>query len=165
MEILPDKIKREFKAKTLEEYGQIFFNVIGADSIAFVELLDTSDKVVRTVPVTNGRADFYYLAPGKYGARLINDTNGNGVWDTGNYSQHLQPEKVCYYHQILELKANFDLTQDWFVNEHTPDRQKPDEMKKQKPDEDRKKKQREERNRQRNGSSNSSRNSGRSYSY
>ena len=163
--LFTDKIKREFKAKTLEEYGQIFFNVIGADSIAFVELLDASDKVVRTVPVTNGRADFYYLAPGKYGARLINDTNGNGVWDTGNYSQHLQPEKVCYYHQILELKANFDLTQDWFVNERTPDRQKPEEMKKQKPDEDRKKKQREERNRQRNGSSNSSRNSGRSYSY
>ena len=162
--LFTDKQKREFKAKTLEEYGQIFFNIVGADSIAFVELLDGSDKVVRTVPVVDGRADFYYLAPGKYGARLINDTNGNGIWDTGKYSEHLQPEKVCYYPMLLELKANFDLTQDWNVNEREPDRQKPDDMKKQKPDEDRKKKEREQRNKNRNSSS-SSRNSGQGYSY
>ena len=161
--LFTNKVKREFKAKQVEEYGQIFFNVNGADSIAFVELLDASDKVVRTVPVTEGRADFYYLSPGKYGARLINDTNGNGVWDTGKYSEHLQPEKVCYYPQVLELKANFDLTQDWNVNLNAPDKQKPDEMKKQKPDDEKKKKEREQRNRNRNGSS--SGNSGRGYSY
>lgn len=163
--LFTDKVKREFKAKALEEYGQIFFNVSGADSPAFVELLDASDKVLRTVNVVDGRADFYYLPPGKYGARLINDSNGNGMWDTGKYSDHLQPETVCYYPMILELKANFDLTQDWNVNERKPDRQKPEEMKKQKPDEDRKKKEREQRNKNRNGSANSSRNTGRGYSY
>ena len=55
--------------------------------LAFVELLDGQDKVLRTVPVVDGKADFYFLNPGKYGARLINDTNGNGVWDTGNYAE------------------------------------------------------------------------------
>ena len=165
--LFTDKVKREFKAKTLEDYGQIFFNVHGADSVVFVELLDGSDKVLRTVSVVDGRADFYYLPPGKYGARLINDANGNGIWDTGKYSEHLQPEVVCYYPMLLELKANFDLTQDWYVNEKAPDQQKPEEMKKQKPDEDRKKKEREQRNKNRNNSSSSSssRNSGRGYSY
>ena len=38
--LFSDKIKKDFKAKKLEEYGQIFFNVHGADSLAFVELLD-----------------------------------------------------------------------------------------------------------------------------
>lgn len=57
--------------KKPEEYGQIFYNVTGADSIAFVELLDAQDKVVRTVPVVDGKADFYFLNPGKYSARLI----------------------------------------------------------------------------------------------
>ena len=77
----------------------------------------------------------------------------------------MELRKICKSYGDKKVLQNFDLTQDWFVNERTPDRQKPEEMKKQKPDEDRKKKQREERNRQRNGSSNSSRNSGRSYSY
>ena len=28
----------------------------------------------------DGMVDFYFLNPGKYAARLINDTNGNGEW-------------------------------------------------------------------------------------
>mgnify|MGYP003058995516 CR=1 FL=1 len=137
--LFTDKIKKEFKVKKPEEYGQIFYNVTGADSIAFVELLDAQDKVVRTVPVVDGKADFYFLNPGKYSARLINDTNGNGVWDTGKYEDKRQPEKVYYYPQVIELKANFDLTQDWNIHEKPLDKQKPDELKKQKPDEDKKK--------------------------
>ena len=159
--LFSDKIKKDFKAKKLEEYGQIFFNVHGADSLAFVELLDGQDKVLRTVPVVDGKADFYFLNPGKYGARLINDTNGNGVWDTGNYAEKRQPEMVYYYPMVLELKANFDLTQEWNIKAKSLDRQKPDELKKQKPDEDKKKQNRNKNNR----SGNSSRNSGRGYSY
>ena len=156
-------MKKEFKAKALEEYGQIFFDVTGADSVAFVELLDPQDKVLqdkvlRTVPVSpEGRADFYFLAPGKYGARLVNDTNGNGRWDTGNYAEKRQPEAVYYYWQVIELKANFDLQQSWNIKDRPRDKQKPDELKKQKPDEDKKKKNRNNRG--------SSGNSGRGYSY
>ena len=138
--LFTDKVKKEFKVKKPEEYGQIFFDVSGADSLAFVDLLDAQDKVVRTVPVVNGRADFYFLNPGKYSARLINDRNGNGVWDTGKYEDKRQPEEVYYYYQVLELKANFDLTQSWNIHDRPLDQQKPGELKKQKPDEDKKKK-------------------------
>lgn len=163
--LFTDKIKKEFKAKKLEEYGQIFFNVQGADSLAFVELLDAQDKVLRTVPLVDGKADFYFLNPGKYGARLINDTNGNGVWDTGNYAEKRPPEMVYYYPQVLELKANFDLTQDWNVLAKPLDKQKPEEMKKQKPDEDKKNKNKNKNNQNSRNNSSSNRNSGRSYSY
>lgn len=156
-----DKVKKEIKVKKLDEYGQIFFNVRGADSLAFVELLDGQDKVLRTVPVIDGKADFYFLNPGKYGARLINDKNGNGVWDTGNYAEKRQPEMVYYYPMVLELKANFDLTQDWNVLEKPLDKQKPEELKKQKPDEDKKNKNRDRNSR----SSSRSGNSGRGRSY
>ena len=161
-----DKVKKEFKVKNLEEYGQIFFNITGADSVAFVDLLDAQDKVVRTVPVIDGKADFYYLNPGKYGARLVNDTNGNGVWDTGDYANKRQPEMVYYYPQVLEFKANFDLVQDWDVKAKPLDKQKPDELKKQKPDEDKKKKNNKNSSNSGNrNNNNSNRNSGRGYSY
>ena len=144
--LFTDKVKKEFKVKKPEEYGQIFFDVSGADSLAFVDLLDAQDKVVRTVPVVNGRADFYFLNPGKYSARLTNDRNGNGVWDTGKYEDKRQPEEVYYYYQVLELKANFDLTQSWNIHDRPLDQQKPGELKKQKPDEDKKKKNQNNRN-------------------
>ncbi len=135
-----DKVKQELKVKTLEEYGTILFDIIGADSTAFVELVDAQDNVIRTVSVVDGKADFYYLTPGKYGARLIVDTNKNGQWDTGNLKEHLQPEKVYYYFQLLELKANFELQQTWNLFDRPLDQQKPLDLKKQKPEESKKKK-------------------------
>lgn len=140
--LFTDKIKQNIKVRSLEEYGAIYFNVSGCDSIAFVELLDTQDKVVRKVPVVNGQADFYFLNPGKYCARLVNDTNGNGVWDSGEYETKRQPEMVYYYPQILEPKANWEVEQTWDVKALPLDKQKPDELKKQKPDEDKKKRDR-----------------------
>ena len=141
--LFTDKIKQAFKVRAQEEYAAIYFNVSGADSTAFVQLLDAQDKVLRQVPVINGQADFYYLNPGKYCARLINDTNKNGLWDTGHYGDKRQPEMVYYYPQILEPKANWELEQTWNVAEKSLDRQKPEELKKQKPDEDKKKKNRD----------------------
>ncbi len=135
-----DKLKQAFKVRSLDEYGAIFFNVSGIDTTAFVELLDAQDKVLLKAPVIEGKADFYYLNPGKYCARLVEDVNGNGIWDTGNYAEKRQPEKVYYYTQILDLKALWEIEQDWNVNAKPLDKQKLDELKKQKPDEDKKKK-------------------------
>ena len=108
--LFTDKIKQGFKVRKLEEYASITFLVTGADSTAFVELLDAQDKVVRRRSLTDGGyADFYFLNPGKYCARLVNDRNGNGIWDTGNFEKGEQPEEVYYYNMILEPKANWDL--------------------------------------------------------
>ncbi len=138
--LFTDKIKNDFKIKTPEEYGAIFFNIGGLDTVpAFVELLNEQDKVLRTVDVADGKADFYFLNPGKYGARLVADSNGNRQWDTGDYAKGLPPEPVYYYWQLLELKANFELTQTWNLKDRPLDQQKPSELKKQKPDEKKKK--------------------------
>ncbi len=138
--LFTDKIKQGFKVRSEDEYASITFNITGADPSAFVELLDAQDKVVRRRRVVNGIADFYFLNPGKYSARLINDRNGNGEWDTGNFEKGLQPEEVYYYNMILEPKANWDLNkQSWDIHATPLDKQKLDELKKQKPDEDKKK--------------------------
>lgn len=140
--LFTDKVKMPFKVKSLDDYATLSFNVVNADSTAYIELLDGQDKVVTRTNVIKGRADFYYLIPGKYYARLINDTNGNGVWDTGKYDTNLQPEEVFYYPQMLELRALWETEQEWDVRAVSLEKQKLDVLKKQKPDEDKKKKER-----------------------
>ena len=147
--LFTDKIKQSFKVRSEDEYFTLHFNVTGADPMAFVELLDAQDKVVRKRRIDKGMADFYFLNPGKYGARLINATNGNGEWDTGDYAKGQQPEAVYYYPNILEYKALWDTTQNWDIHATPVDKQKPDELKKQKPDEDKRKKDREQDNQNR----------------
>ena len=146
-------ITKDFTVKQPENYGAIFFDVSGTDGQpAFVELLSDQDRVLRHVRVEGGKADFHFLNPGKYCARLIIDSNENGQWDTGFWAggpaihasadslvTRRQPEEVYYYWQILELKANFELNQTWDIKDRPLEKQKPDDMKKQKPDETKKK--------------------------
>lgn len=135
-----DKIKQDFKVRGEDEYFSLHFNISGVDTTAFMELLSTQDKVVRRREVKKGVADFYFLNPGKYAARLIVDRNNNGVWDTGDYEKKLQPETVYYFPRILEYKALWDITQPWNVKERAADKQKPEELKKQKADDKKNKK-------------------------
>lgn len=135
-----NKVKQTMKVKKLDEYGTILLNITGADSTAVVELLDGSGKVLRQQRITpQNTADFYYLNPGtKFYIRLFNDRNGNGVWDTGKYSEHLQPEEVYYFPKVWEMKANFDFEENWNINAVPVEKQKLDEIKKQKPEETKK---------------------------
>lgn len=142
--LFTNTINQTIRVKSLDEYGHIYFNVHNVSLPAFVELLDSQDKVLRREQVVDGKADFRYLNPGKYGARLVEDRNGNGVWDTGNFEAGEQPEMVYYYFQLVETKALWEIEQDWYVTDRPLDRQKPDELKKQKPDE--KKNRRQNRN-------------------
>ena len=54
-----------------------------------------------TVKFANYRA-------GKYFLRVIYDTNKNGVWDTGNVKEGLQPEKIYNEPKELSIRANWD---------------------------------------------------------
>ena len=132
-----DKVENTLKVKTLEDYGTLYLNITGAGPHAIVQLLNSSDAIVRQQPVSRqNTCDFYFLQPNtKYYIRLFNDDNQNGVWDTGNYEAKRQPEEIFYFPKVWEMKANFEFEETWDVQDIPLDKQKLDEIKKQKPDE------------------------------
>ena len=52
------------------------------------------------------------MKPGDYSVRIIFDENKNGIQDTGNYLENLQPEKVFYYPKPITVRSNWDVQQD-----------------------------------------------------
>ncbi|MFM2250714.1 MAG: hypothetical protein RLZZ358_1641 [Bacteroidota bacterium] len=44
-----------------------------------------------------GKFSFSLLDPGTYSLRVIEDRNGNGIWDPSNYTQRIASERVFYY--------------------------------------------------------------------
>ena len=141
-------IKQEFRVRDLDEYGALFVHVIAPEDTALViQLLGRSDKPVRQFRADkDGRADFFYLKPGEFFLRCFIDRNGNEKWDTGNYAEGLQPEEVFYFPQPIQVKAKWDIEQDWNIRNIEVCKQKPLTITKQKPD---KKKDIKDRNRQR----------------
>ena len=135
------KIKEtSLKTKAIADYGTIFLNLPQSPEYTIIELMEGDGKIVRRQPISNEKtADFYFLPAGKkYYLRLFYDKNRNGIWDTGNYEQHQQPEEVYYYPKSWEMKANFEFEETWIVDAVPWDRQKLDEIKKQKPEENKK---------------------------
>ena len=130
----------EFKIKKEDEYGYLYLNINGVDTTAFVELLCSGDAPVRKAKVKDGGVLFMDLKPDKYYARIVIDTNGNGVWDTGNYIEKRQPEEVYYSPKMYEIMQNWQVEETWNVNSTPLAKQKPLEITKNKPKEATKKK-------------------------
>ncbi len=123
----------DFQERMPEDYAHLLFNVRGIDAPAFIQLLDEKDKPVQQAPVVDGKAKFIHVVPGTYFVRMVVDSNGNGRFDTGNLTEHRQPEMVYYFNGKLQLRANWQLSQDWAPSSTDLVRQKPEEVKINKP--------------------------------
>ena len=135
-------IKKEIPVTPEEEFSSLFIRLILPDTAAYVQLMDNSDKVVRSAKAVNNRADFFYLKPGEYYLRLFIDRNNDGKWTTGDYAANRQPEEVFYFPKSLTLRARWEVEQDWDVRGIPLNKQKPEAITKQKPDAEKKIKQR-----------------------
>lgn len=126
---------QELNVRPASEYCSLTLMLSGLDPSmpAFVELLGSGDKLERTALVENGRAYFPFLNPGKYYARMIEDRNGNGRYDTGDYSTLTQPETAFYYPKAFNIKKNWDKEETWDVYGTAIDQQKPRAILKNRP--------------------------------
>lgn len=127
--------KQGFKVKTEDSYATLLFNITGmADTTVVVQLLNSQDVMVKEVSTSNGRAEFFYIKPDTYYARMFIDSNNNGVWDTGDYAADRQAETTYYYPDKIECKAKWDLTLTWNPTSRSLNLQKPMTITKQKPE-------------------------------
>ena len=127
-----DKLKFRFSIGTDENYGSVFVLLPDAPSTAVVQLLKDDKKVVSQVPLQDQRADFFYVEPGEYYARLFDDRNGNGVWDTGEFATLKQPEATYYFPEAFTVRANWDAEITWKLNVVSLLKQKPEPLRKTK---------------------------------
>ena len=143
-----DPLEHKFTTKNEEDYCSITFNITNFnDTInAFMELLNTSDTPIRRVNVVNRKAVFPYLPPGKYYARIFEDHNGNGIYDTGELETNTQPDLAYYYPKLINLRKNWDSSEEWAVFDTAIDLMKPETLKKNKPETDKRARQRKNTN-------------------
>ena len=112
----------------------MFLSLSNAHESTVVQLLGSDGKPVAQAPTKNGRAEFYYVQPGKYYLRCFFDRNGDGKWTTGSWLPRRNPEEVYYFPKEIEVRANWDLNESWDVTALRLDKQKPDALVKQRSD-------------------------------
>ncbi len=113
-----DTIKIDFKTREEKYYGTVKLKLSIPESKGqyIVQLLDDKETVVRESIIKAGETiNYEYLYPQQYKLKLIYDDNINEKWDTGNYIQKTQPEKVIYYNGAINIRSNWDLDLEWKV--------------------------------------------------
>lgn len=109
-----DTIILPFSTKTFDDYGTLQVNVTLPDSgntnNYIVQLLNDKENVCSEKHILKSqKVKFDFIDPGSYKIKVICDSNSNGKWDTGNYMEKLQPEKVYYYPSVITIKAGWDI--------------------------------------------------------
>lgn len=114
-----DSISIPFTLQEVDYYGHLIVDINIPDSLnkpgpKILQLLNKDNAVLEEL--TFGQKvskEFRQLDPDEYRLKVIFDTNENGKWDTGNYSKHLQPEKVSFYPEEIKIRSNWEFEVEW----------------------------------------------------
>lgn len=122
MTILPEAIKDFFgntndtisvslKTKSRADYSLLDLTINNLNRYpAIVQLVDDKENIEKSIILQNtNQHTFEYVKPGDYYIKIIYDDNANGVWDSGDYLKHIQPEEVIHLKLNNTLKANWDV--------------------------------------------------------
>ncbi len=110
-----DTLEFDFKTTDHASYGDIILNIKGLkETQKIIQLLDNGGKVLQTKFVNGQKSiHFEHLTVATYRIKLIEDQNANGKWDSGNYEEQRQAEKVLFFPRTIETKQNWTLELDW----------------------------------------------------
>ncbi|WP_432412616.1 Ig-like domain-containing protein [Rasiella sp. SM2506] len=117
-----DTLSYSVKTKAEDDYGVIRLNLKNVTQVPLlIEVVDNKFNIVQTTKLANfseaeNELTFPYLEPGIYYVRVVFDTNKNGIWDTGNFLRKEQPERVLYYGEAIEIRANWDSVYTFTLN-------------------------------------------------
>ena len=106
------------------DYGTLSLTLANADRFPIiVQLVDSKFKVVAEDYLSvaqNGEEEkkdvfFNEISPDKYYLRIIYDDNQNGKWDTGDFLNRQAPERIIYYPNLIEVRANWSLNETFIL--------------------------------------------------
>ncbi len=112
-----DSTTFRFKVRPVASYGTLVAKLTGYEGSVIVQILDGTEKLVmEQYAKSPGNANFRFIDNGTYRLKLIYDTDGNGVWTTGDYRQIRAPEAVSFFNEQVEIKSNWDMVIDWDIS-------------------------------------------------
>lgn len=115
-----DTIRLNLSVQEESVFGNIFLIAVLPDNVPqiIIELTTEQGKTLdKQILTQTEEVAYWYLDPGKYKLKATLDLDANGEWSPGNFSKHLQPEKIVFYNGIIEVRANWDIDIDepWII--------------------------------------------------
>ncbi len=114
-----DSIVGHYTIADPEKFAILKVRLEGSDPSKhyIIQQLDAGGRLKqerRDVTTLSGEVQFNYVAVGEIQVRVVEDTNANGKWDTGNVVERHQPERTELYmneegENLFPTKANWEI--------------------------------------------------------
>ncbi|MEQ8218219.1 MAG: Ig-like domain-containing protein [Arenibacter sp.] len=106
-----DTISIKLSTKSYADFGNISLTLEGPVTYPLiVQLTDEKGATVKELFANEQKVfEFTNIKPAKYLIRVIFDSNGNQKWDTGSYLQRINPERISYFPNAVEVRANWEI--------------------------------------------------------
>ena len=117
-----DSLKFSFTTKSEKDYGNLQINFKPErQNVDYIVMLQNSSGALLQKEVVRGNKELHFLnlEPNSYKIAVIEDENGNGVWDTGDYSAKRQPERILFFDKPIAIRGFWSLEEDFVVRAKT----------------------------------------------
>jgi hypothetical protein len=101
------RISTDHELKDIEQYGTISGTITTNEKNFIIQLLNSNYDVVKELRNSSSYR-FDYLEAGNYFVRVIIDSNENGLWDQGNFTEKILPERIIFNKNEIPLKQNWE---------------------------------------------------------
>ncbi|MDT0677732.1 Ig-like domain-containing protein [Autumnicola musiva] len=112
-----DTITQRISTKALSDFGNLTFRLQNVEEYPVIAQLTNLKGEVMAEIYSEGEnvVEFKNLNPGEFFMRLVFDRNDNKKWDTGDYLEKRQPERIEYFPDTLEVRANWDQNEQFIL--------------------------------------------------
>lgn len=108
-----DSLPFQVKTKVDSEYGTLQLTLENVNRFPIIVQLVDDKYTVEAEAYLEENHPIYFdeIRPKKYYLRLIYDDNKNKKWDSGNFLERRNPEKIIYYPSRIDIRANWSLNE------------------------------------------------------
>lgn len=104
----------DFEADKVENYGSLTFKLQNAPvSSYWIQLVDSSDKVLYQKYTKGSDVKFDILKPGEYIVRILADNNENKYWDEADFRNDIFAEDAYTYYKVIIVRPLWDSNEEW----------------------------------------------------
>ncbi|MDQ0592489.1 uncharacterized protein (DUF2141 family) [Chryseobacterium ginsenosidimutans] len=104
----------DFEVDKIENFGSLKFVLQNAPASSYwIQLLDTSDKVLYQKYTKGSEVKFDILKPGEYIVRILVDNNENKFWDEADFQNDIFAEDSYIYYKSAIARPLWDSNENW----------------------------------------------------
>lgn len=104
----------DFEVDKIENYGSLTFKLENAPSSSYwIQLVDSSEKVLYQKYTKGSDVKFDILKPAEYIVRILVDNNENKYWDEADFQNEIFAEDSYIYYKTVIVRPLWDSNEKW----------------------------------------------------